>query len=507
MARRKAVVSLPQEKRDYLLGIDMHSLRGLRVSVCNGLLRLVGVQPGQVVVDSFAGSGNIPIECAVRFPGVQVVCCDADPECVIAAGERIAFAQAHFAPGSVCSCLVADAQQLPFPTASVDHFVSDLPFGNHTKASTSDDRSSNVGGLLPGALWEVARCLRPGGQSSWLLTRFHARQVLCHVQNAAVPTLALVENRDVVVAGWPCTALTLQRTALEAPQGDMPRRVDEDVDLGVLTTVADSEVPLCDGLQMWFPFHLTSQSAARKAVTRKRVFVNGDAMSWHVTVEPGSAVLLLPEYGPLAEYSEELQLLYEDSSLAVLVKPHGLPVHRGKRSLQNALRGGLLQASGAPDALNPAAVMSVMSREGGGVVLVAKTAAATSTAYSTTYQALVVGGALPENMQILETVPSPRFGCLHRVQLGMPEGELACRDHLKAMESPVVGEKDVSDVGRGLMLWAISISFQSEGTSHVVACDTPSKFATVLERSAQQAERRTTKGTPRMQTQLGASGM
>ena len=193
MARRKAVVSLPQEKRDYLLGIDMHSLRGLRVSVCNGLLRLVGVQPGQVVVDSFAGSGNIPIECAVRFPGVQVVCCDADPECVIAAGERIAFAQAHFAPGSVCSCLVADAQQLPFPTASVDHFVSDLPFGitmhrcpasphegrphdvastaqicitiphdkqsrdsgNHTKASTSDDRSSNVGGLLPGALWEV----------------------------------------------------------------------------------------------------------------------------------------------------------------------------------------------------------------------------------------------------------------------------------------------------------------------------------------------------------------
>ena len=84
-------------------------------------------------------------------------------------------------------------------------------------------------------------------------------------------------------------------------------------------------------------------------------------------------------------------------------------MHRGKRSLQNALRGGLLQASGAPDALNPAAVMSVMSREGGGVVLVAKTAAATSTAYSTTYQALVVGGALPENMQVSQTWSAMTF--------------------------------------------------------------------------------------------------
>ena len=41
-------------------------------------MRLADVQPGHVVVDAFGGTGNIPIEAAVRFSGVRVTCTDLD---------------------------------------------------------------------------------------------------------------------------------------------------------------------------------------------------------------------------------------------------------------------------------------------------------------------------------------------------------------------------------------------------------------------------------------------
>lgn len=512
MARRKAVVSLPQEKRSYFLPIESTAHRGLRASVCNGLLRLAGnILPGHVVVDAFAGTGNIAIECGVRFKAVQVFSCDADEDAVSLSVPRIRHAGASLAAGSTVSCMVADARHLPFSASSVDHFVCDLPFGNHTVGSAGGDRS-NTAGLLPEVLREVARCLKPGGRCVWLLLRNHARQVAVILQQPPLQVLAVEQVREVVVAGWPCSAIVIQRQPGKLIAWEGGAALPHDLDSSALHTTATVGAPLTDGLQMMFPFHLTSQAAARKAVTRRRVFVDGTHCTWHHHVEAGSKVSFFPEYGPLAAYQEKppLSVLYEDEHYAVLVKPNGLPIHRGKRSLQNILRGDVITKSTADDALDPPVILSPLSKEVGGAVLVAKTATATKSAQKTTlFQALVVlPDELPERdedvtetvvVEVMERVPSVRFGSVARATLTSPGGddEVAAREYLKRTGTPVVGEPEVTDIGRGLCLWAYSISFTSDGCRKEVRSDPPAKFDTVLQRFAKE------KPKPPVHTVLG----
>jgi ubiquinone/menaquinone biosynthesis C-methylase UbiE len=245
-----------------LLPIESTSHRGLRASVCNGLLRLAGpILPGQVVVDSFGGTGNIPIECGVRFPAVAVFSCDADEEAISLSVPRIEHASASLAPGSTVSSLVADARCLPFGDASVDHFVCDLPFGNHTAGTAGGDLRSNTGGLLPDVLREVARCLKPGGRCVWLLLRTHARQVAVILGQASMHVLGVQEVRPVVVAGWPCAAMIMTRHPGElAPWEEGGARTPQDLNGGALHTACTVSAPLTDALQMMFPFHLTSQA-------------------------------------------------------------------------------------------------------------------------------------------------------------------------------------------------------------------------------------------------------
>jgi 23S rRNA-/tRNA-specific pseudouridylate synthase len=132
----------------------------------------------------------------------------------------------------------------------------------------------------------------------------------------------------------------------------------------------------------------------------------------------------------------------------VVVKPNGLPIHRGKRSLQNILRdGAVLTPSLASDAVDPPVVLSSLSKETGGCVLVAKTAAAAAAAAAasstvqgeTRFQALVVmepaeeaapaagGDAAPGatagvDMSVRESVPSVRFGSVARVTVALTAG-------------------------------------------------------------------------------------
>ena len=76
-----------------------------------------------------------------------MTCTDLDTEAVSLAKDRVAHAWSHFAPGSSCDCFEADARELPFLDGSVDRFVSDLPFGNHSQGSSGSEKS-NTGGLL-----------------------------------------------------------------------------------------------------------------------------------------------------------------------------------------------------------------------------------------------------------------------------------------------------------------------------------------------------------------------
>jgi len=126
-----------------------------------------------------------------------------------------------------------------------------------------------------------------------------------------------------------------------------------------------------------------------------------------------------------------------------------LPIHRGKRSLQNILRdGAVLTPRLASDAVDPPVVLSSLSKETGGCVLVAKTAAAAAAAAAaasstvqgeTRFQALVVmepaeeaapaagGDDAPDatagvDMSLRESVPSVRFGSVARVTVALTAG-------------------------------------------------------------------------------------
>jgi len=49
-----------------------------------------------------------------------------------------------------------------------------------------------------------------------------------------------------------------------------------------------------------------------------------------------------------------------------------------------------------------------------------------------------------------------------------------------------VGEPEISDIGRGLFMWAERVSFVSGGSRKEVSSEPPPKFETVLQRMANE---------------------
>jgi tRNA (guanine10-N2)-dimethyltransferase len=109
------------------------------------LVNLSGVEPGEVLLDPFAGTGGTLIEASLL--GARAVGLDVDP--VMLRGARLNLSGAELA--------LADAARLPLRSASVDAVVSDLPYGQsvHIRGETLDR-------LFDESLAEVARVLRAG---------------------------------------------------------------------------------------------------------------------------------------------------------------------------------------------------------------------------------------------------------------------------------------------------------------------------------------------------------
>lgn len=113
--------------------------------MARALVNLSGVEPGEVLVDPFAGTGGILIESALL--GVRSIGLDADPLMLQGARRNLASADVVF----------ADAAHLPLRSGSVDTVVSDLPYGQSVQI-----RGDSLDRLYDQSLAEVARVLRPG---------------------------------------------------------------------------------------------------------------------------------------------------------------------------------------------------------------------------------------------------------------------------------------------------------------------------------------------------------
>lgn len=112
------------------------------------LVNMSGAKPGEWILDPFCGTGGTLIEASLI--GCHGIGTDADHEMI--RGCRLNLSGAMAA--------TADARHLPFPDGSIDHVVSDLPYGQSVVII-----GSGLSHLYEESLREIKRVVKPGNKS------------------------------------------------------------------------------------------------------------------------------------------------------------------------------------------------------------------------------------------------------------------------------------------------------------------------------------------------------
>jgi len=108
------------------------------------LLNISCTREGETLLDPFCGTGGMIME--AQMLGIRAVGSDIDPFMV--RGSRL-----NLEKGDI---LLADVRNLPFPSASFDTVVTDLPYGQ-----SSSIRAESLDSLYRNALEEITRVLKP----------------------------------------------------------------------------------------------------------------------------------------------------------------------------------------------------------------------------------------------------------------------------------------------------------------------------------------------------------
>jgi len=336
----------------------------------------------------------------------------------------------------------------------------------------------------------------------WLLLRTHAKQVVATALAArSRGKWEVLEQRNVVVAGWPAAVVLLQRV-----RGQMvPNEGFEDVSKE--DDAAPSQVVECmfvkpvlerrrlgDALQILWSMHIASQGVARKTIRRGRVFVAGvRATQWREELPPGTRVVFFPDYGLRIDQEAAaaafrcVDMLWEGDEMAIVSKPPGMPVHGSARCLHAAL--SCMNQDG-PGLLPSPVPLVAPSERTGGVVLLARTVSAAMRWFETprdsnfpfTWDLLAVVVGVPSAGSLAEV--APLGGCVERSQASVrfhhislvslrvalvPNAEQALRCRLAELGHPVVGDRQYKHpsckhlhVSGGLYLWSDALCFPGE---------------------------------------------
>ena len=240
-----------------------------------------------------------------------------------------------------------------------------------------------------------------------------------------------------------------------------------------------------------------SKSALKKALKKQYVTVDDVVATSATFINGGETIRLsIPEdVSPKKKLILPLAVLFEDEHLAVIRKPAGILVSGNRfKTIANALAQNLNKSN-----LHDAAILQPVHRldyPTTGVLLVGKTRSSIralnklfeDNEIKKTYYAVTIGKMDDEgkiastidgkkslsDFEVIESVPSKRFGSLNLLRLKPQTGRRhQLRIHLASIGNPILGDKEygIEDLilnGKGLYLHACSLEFIHPFTKEIV---------------------------------------
>lgn len=248
---------------------------------------------------------------------------------------------------------------------------------------------------------------------------------------------------------------------------------------------------------------LPSRKSVKKAIKRGELLVNGKPSHTGHWVKPGELLSVVNRPSNLPVYDREIECIFEDNHIAVVVKPADLPVSGFQvRNLQNALAQNTCP-SAEIDALSVPRPVHRLDRQTGGIILIAKTLSAAANlgkqfenrTVEKRYAAIATGNP-DEEMQFTEPIDGhgaftsilplrhlhhTKHGHLALVEAKPKTGRRnQIRIHLSNAGFPILGDLKFGGPhsGRGLFLFARYLRFKhpKSGSNVDFELELPRKF-------------------------------
>lgn len=256
---------------------------------------------------------------------------------------------------------------------------------------------------------------------------------------------------------------------------------------------------------------IPTKSGIKKAIKKELIFIDGLLATTSKFISGGEKIELFESENSstFERLKLDLEVLFEDSYLAIIYKPAGILVSGNKFvTIANGLTQNL-KKSNQPDAVRPQPIHR-LDYPTSGILLIGKTSSsinALSALFKNneiqkTYFAITIG-KMEENgemnfhidekialtqFDVLRTVVSKRFTFLNLVKLSPKTGRKhQLRKHLSSIGNPILGDKEYFKEGlvlngRGLYLHASALDFIHPFTKDTISItkENPKKFTTIF---------------------------
>jgi 23S rRNA pseudouridine1911/1915/1917 synthase len=256
---------------------------------------------------------------------------------------------------------------------------------------------------------------------------------------------------------------------------------------------------------------IPTKSGIKKAIKKELIFIDGLLATTSKFISGGEKIELFESENSstFERLKLDLEVLFEDSYLAIIYKPAGILVSGNKFvTIANGLTQNLIK-SNQPDAVRPQPIHR-LDYPTSGILLIGKTSSsinALSALFKNneiqkTYFAITIG-EMKENgkmnfhidekialtqFDVLRTVVSKRFTFLNLVKLSPKTGRKhQLRKHLSSIGNPILGDKEYFKEGlvlngRGLYLHASALDFIHPFTKDTISItkENPKKFTTIF---------------------------